>query len=174
MKIQNLKFKIQNCKKGFTLMEVIVSLGVIIAALVGVMALVTFSVSSIRVNKSRIIASNLAQEGLEIVRNIRDNNWLNYKRSVSNWRDGLASGNYLVQFDTENLLVFSSTPLKINPAGRYQYNSGSDTLFYSKISIEHIGDNQIKVISQIDWQEDGKSHVVKTETRFYNWLEEPE
>ena len=161
-------------RQGFTLMEVIVALGVIIAALVGVMTLVTFSVSSIRVTKSRIIASNLAQEGLEIVRNIRDNNWLNYKRSAGNWRDGLAPGNYLVQFDTENLLVFSVTLLKINSAGRYQYNSGSGTPFYRKISIEHIDNNQIKVVSQIDWQENGKNHLVKAETRFYNWLEEPE
>lgn len=155
-------------------MEVIVALGIIIAALVGVMALVTFSVSSIRVNKSRIIADSIAQEGLEIVRNIRDNNWLNYKRSVSNWRDGLGEGDYRVQFDTENLLVFSLMPLQINSSGRYQYGSGSETPFYRKISIEHIGDNQIKVVSQIDWQEDGKGHIVKAETRFYNWLEEPE
>lgn len=160
-------------RRGFTLMEVIIAVAIIAVGLVAIVALVNLSVSGIRINKSRIIASNLAQEGLEIVRNIRDNNWLSYKRGLSNWKDGLAAGDYRAQYDSEALLVFSSTPLKIDSNGFYQYgDSGTNTLFYRKITIQNIDDNQFKAVCEITWQENGRNNVLSAETRFYNWLKE--
>jgi type II secretory pathway pseudopilin PulG len=161
-------------KKGFTLMEVFISVAVIITALVGVLSLATISVSSVRINRSKIIADGLAEEGLELVKNIRENNWLNYKRKANNWRDGLSPGDYRVQYNLENLLSYGALPLKIDSNGFYQYDNGADTLFYRKITIQHIGDYQIRAIVQITWQEGGKSKSLTAEARFYNWLEESE
>lgn len=158
--------------KAFTLIEVIIAIAVITAALMSSMALITFSVSSIRVSKSKIIATNLAQEGLEIVRNIRDSNWLSYKRSPENWRDGLGVGDYRVQYNQLGLLSFSSTPLRRNSSSFYQYDSGNNTPFYRKIVIEHIGNNQIKTVAEITWQERGRNQSIQVEDRLYNWLEE--
>jgi len=156
-------------------MEIIISIGVIITALVAAVALISYSVYSIGISKSRITAMGLAQDGLEIVRNIRDNNWLNYKRKVSNWRDELNAGVYRVQFDTNNLLSYSSTtPLKIDSNGFYQYPNGNNTFFYRKVTLEYIGDNQIKLTCEVTWQQYGRNNSVKAETRLYNWLEEPE
>ena len=165
---------IQNSNKGFSLIEVIVSIAVITTALVTAMALISFSVSSIGLSKSKIIATNLAQEGLEIIRNIRDSNWLSYKRSPENWRDGLGIGDYRVQYNQLGLLGFSSTPLRIDSNGFYRYDADTDTLFYRKIIIDHIGDNQIKAIAEITWQKKGKRHTIQVEDRLYNWLEELE
>ena len=159
-------------KRAFTLMEVLISVAVIITALVGVLSLITIGVSSIRINRSKIIAANLAEEGLEIVKNIRDNNWLNYKRKASDWRDGLAAGNYRVQYNTENLLAYGAVPLKLDSNGFYQYSTGTNTPFYRKISIEHIGDYQIKTNVEITWQESGRNNKITAEARFYNWLKE--
>lgn len=159
-------------KKGFTLMELVVAIAVIVIALTTSIALISFSVSSISTGKYRISATILAQEGLEIVRNIRDSNWLKYKRAVDNWRDDLGEGDWRVQYDQVNLLGFSSAPLRINVNGFYQYDTGDNTLFERKITIEHIDSNQIKVVSEVTWQEKGRSHVVAAEDRLYNWLEE--
>jgi prepilin-type N-terminal cleavage/methylation domain-containing protein len=159
---------------GFTLMEVIVAVAVITTAIVGAMALVSFSVSSISLNKSKITATNLAQEGLEIVRNIRDSNWLADKKTPDTWQDGLGAGNYRAQYNQLGLLSFSSTPLKINSNGFYQYSSGTNTSFYRKIIISHISDSQIKVVSEVTWQEKSRSQVVAVEDRLYNWLEQEE
>ena len=63
--------------KGFTLIELVISIFVMSVGLVGVFG--AFSVISILTSDSanRLAGSYLAQEGVEIVRNIRDNNWLN-------------------------------------------------------------------------------------------------
>lgn len=159
-------------RQGFTLMEVIVAVAIIITALIACISLITSSISSIKGNKLKIIATGLAQEGLEIVRNIRDNNWLNYKRKAEDWRDGLSAGDYLVEFNRESLLPFVSTPLRIKPNERYQYYEGDNTPFYRKITIQDIDTSQFKVIAEVSWQEGQRNNLVRAETRFYNWLEE--
>lgn len=63
-----------NFKEGFTLLETLVALSVLIAALVGPVSLITRGILSSSFSKNKIIAANLAQEGLEFVRAIRDNN----------------------------------------------------------------------------------------------------
>lgn len=153
-------------------MEVIIAVAVIATALVSLITLITFSVSGIRPGNSKIIATNLAQEGIEIVRNIRDSNWLADKRTSDTWSDGLDSGQWRVQYNQLGLLSFSSVPLKIDGNGFYQYDSGSNTPFYRKIIIEQIGNNQIKTTSEVTWLEKGKNQAIRIEDKLYNWLEE--
>jgi len=156
---------------GFSLMEVIISIAVIVTALITLIALISSVVSGLKPAKFKLTAISLAQEGLEIVRNIRDSNWLFYKRAPENWRDDLAAGNYRAQYDELTLLSWADLPLKIDSNGFYQYDSGSNTPFRRKITIGHIGDNQIKVVSEVTWQEKGKSYTIEAENRLYNWLE---
>jgi len=162
--------KTKKRKNGFTLLEIIVVMGVIISVVTSIVALNTLSVSSTKVSRSQIIAISLSQEGLEIVRNIRDNNWLNGRRTAANWRTGIDPGDYRVQYNSSALLSFSATPLRLN-SGFYQYDNGSFTSFYRKVTVEHIGTNQIKVVCTVTWQEQGRNHTVSAETRLYNWLE---
>ncbi len=158
-------------KGGFSLMEVIIAIGVIVTTLITLIALISSVVSGLKPAKFKLTATSLAQEGLEIVRNIRDSNWLSYKRVPENWRDGLAAGDYRAQYDELTLFSWADLPLKIDSNGFYQYNSGSNTPFKRKITIGHIGDNQIKAVSEVTWQEKGKSYTIEAESRLYNWLE---
>jgi len=161
---------------GFTLMEIIVAMGVIISVLTSALVLITLTVNSTKSSRLRIIAISLSQEGLEIVRNIRDSNWLAGRRTPLNWWDGLGDNSgpmdYRAQYNISNLLSYSITPLRINN-GFYQYGAGGEnTPFYRKITIEHIGNNQIRVISEVTWNERGRNQIISAETRLYNWLEE--
>jgi len=61
-------------KKGFTLVETLVALALILMALVGPVSLITRGIYSFASSKSKVIAVNLAQEGVELVRLIRENN----------------------------------------------------------------------------------------------------
>lgn len=153
-------------------MELIIAIAVITTALLALVALLAFSVSGIKLGENKLIATNLAQEGIEIVRNIRDSNWLSYKRTAENWTDGLGQGQWRVQYDQLGLLPYGAQNLKINSNGFYQYDSGANTPFYRKITIAQPEDNQIKVTSEITWQEKGRNQVIRVESKFYNWLGE--
>jgi len=158
-------------KKGFTLMEVIIAIAIILTALVTLTTLISSSVAGIRPGKSKIIATNLAQEGLELVRSIRDNNWLAFKRG-DDWDDGLGAGDYRAQYDSNSLLSFASVPLKIDSNGFYQYDTGSNTVFYRKITITQTESSWIGVVSEVTWQEKGRSYNISARTNLYNWLEQ--
>jgi hypothetical protein len=64
-------------KKGFTLGEVMVAVFILLFGIVSAMALTTKSINSMVDSRNSIIASLLVQEGVELVRNVRDNNITN-------------------------------------------------------------------------------------------------
>ena len=82
-------------KNAFTLLELIVSIFVISVGILGAYILYSQIISFSEVSKARLTAAYLAQEGIEIVRNIRDTNWvINNKGGNRDWNEGLEDGNY--------------------------------------------------------------------------------
>lgn len=156
-------------KNGFTLIEVIVSIGIISLVLVGVMLSISLSLSSAARVKNNLIAANLAQEGLEIVRNIRDKDW----HSGGSFGASLANGNYLVDWNSQSLLSFSDSFLKKDAVGLYNYSSGQDTIFKRKIIIENSLQNPPTVEKtakvEVSWQEKSGSKTIQAELRLFNW-----
>ncbi len=105
------KKKISKKELGFSLMEVIIAIYIITTALMGIMALVISINSSARVSAAKLIAANLAQEGIEVVKSIRDLNF-----GVNGWDDWYASisgsANYIAQYNDTALRPFSDVSLK--------------------------------------------------------------
>lgn len=63
-------------QRGQTLIEVLVAVGILLA---GVIAVITLSIASLKADQlssRKIVALNLAREAAEVLRNIRDSNWL--------------------------------------------------------------------------------------------------
>jgi len=159
-------------RQGFSLLEVIIAIFVITTGIVGAMNLINYSISSVAVSKSQIIASGLSQEGLEVVRNIRDTNWAEqFINPGLLWNDNLADGDYYVQYNSNSLLRLGANPvLNINSNGFYLYNTiEPNTLFRRKITITNISANEIKVVSEVTWAERGHSFSVSAEERLFNW-----
>jgi type II secretory pathway pseudopilin PulG len=156
---------------GFSLLEVIIAIYIITVALVGIMTLLSQTTSSAAVSYSKLIAVHLAQEGIEVVRNIRD---LNY--GTNGWDDWYAgiSGttDYLVQYNDIALRSFGDTVLKYDSStGLYGYDDGSNASFSfkRKITLSKISDAQIKVTAQVSWTEHGRSQSLTVEDRLWNW-----
>ncbi len=71
-------------QSGQTLIETLVAIFVLTTALVSGLALAIKSLSSSGLSQNQIIASNLAREGIEVVRMMRDTNWLETDAKGSN------------------------------------------------------------------------------------------
>lgn len=63
-----------NFAKGFSLVEVLISLLIFLLGISAFSVLMTSNISNSQSAKDQTLAMSLAQEGIEIIRNIRDNN----------------------------------------------------------------------------------------------------
>lgn len=156
--------------KGFTLIELLVTLFVFSVGILGAYLIIQRLSASIEYAKNRLIAIYLAQEGIEIVKNLRDTNWL---RAVE-WDEGIPVGdNFGVEYNNLNLFSgFGSLNLEIDNQGFYQYGGEKETPFKRKIKITKLdtplGEDIIQVEVSVSWS-DKFSPVVITQ-KLYNWL----
>jgi type II secretory pathway pseudopilin PulG len=175
--------------KGFTIIELIIAIFILSIAIIGVFS--TFSVMVILTSSTadRLTAAYLAQEGAEIIKNIRDNNWLSSEAAL--WDEGLL---YCEQ--SEGCKVdYKSGPniagpwtggeadyLKTGSNGFYSYENDTKTKFRRKVTIVCLPSNDcttdyiMKVSVQVFWDEKpnilnpaGSQGSIQTENTLYNW-----
>ena len=96
--IHNSYFMIHNSPRGQGLMETIVALGVIMTGLISVISLTIANLTGERETAMRYQAANLAREGIELTRNMRDSNWLSGEDTFQSMPAG---ENIPVQFNPE-------------------------------------------------------------------------
>lgn len=151
---------------GFTLLETIIATGVIVIGLISALTLITNSFFYVSNINDRLIAVNLVEEGIEVVRNVRDNNWL---QNLS-WNNGLANGSYQAAYNSTSLLPYSGNPLLLNSTTNlYNYISGSATNYVRQISITNISSYEIRIISTVTWQRRGVTYISSAESHLFNW-----
>jgi len=171
-------------KSGFGLIEVTVSIYIISMGLLGLMSLTSQSLKIQHINKNNIIASQLAQEGIELVRNVRDSNWrdedLDWKKDIftgaSPFRDYIIDYRGRDSIDKSiNGITDSRARLRIHNSGDYEgfyTHSTSDTtetLFYRIIEVDKDNDTVLTVKCRVSWEERKRDHEYVVETKLYNW-----
>jgi hypothetical protein len=186
-KISLLFFKIS---KGLTLLEVIIAIFIITVGIIGIFSLITYTISSASFAKDNLIAAYLAQEGIEIVRNIRDTNWL----EAGDWFEGFencATGCEVDYYCTTVEDPNSANPalhnclasydgghfLKIDANNFYNYAVGTETKFKRKITITDaviggpVSGNSININVKVEvfWQEKGNNYSFEAQENLYNW-----
>jgi len=163
-------------KRGFTLLEVILAVFVLTIAVSGAFALISQAFVMASLSQSKLIASYLAQEGIEIVKNIRDTNWLT-QRTDSDvlWYDGLDQGDWQIDYKGQRFDygVYGNF-LNDDSEGFYSYSAGRQTSFKRKISIiKTEGDeNNIKVVVEVSWRERNHNYQVRALEKLSNWYEQ--
>jgi Tfp pilus assembly protein PilV len=103
---------------------------VVSVGLLGVLTLVVNSQKAKTISKNALTAQYLAQEGMELVRNVRDTNWLeNSNSNPVDWNryiTGSPSGEkYRVDYS-----VFQPTPISNISEAKLQISTGTDPNFY--------------------------------------------
>ena len=162
-------------KKGFTIIELVITIFILSFGVIGVFS--AFSIITILTSDSadRLTATYLAQEGMEIIRNIRDKNWLDMDATpctdkpcainwLSNKLDGCLSGCGVDYKSTGAGTASAGTYLNNDSNGFYSYLPGEQTKFKRKITIEPIldtaiippdenakDDHIVKVTAEVSW-----------------------
>lgn len=164
-------------KKAFTLVEIIVILFIISVGLLGVLSLVIQNIQSQVINKNNIIAYQLAQEGIELVRKTRDANWL--QGGVS-WNDSLSNGNYYMDYSHQAPISISGNSNSANlyiesySDGSFFYTHSSSgnrkTNFSREIELQSLGANRMLVKVKVIWKERDKESNYNLETILYDWI----
>jgi len=160
------KRKNKKTEAGFTILELMAVVFVVSIGMIAVMNWISQAFLHARVIRSKLIAAYLAEEGIEIVRNIRDTNWV----EGDVWNSGIGtSGDFEMQYDDIALSNYTGRYLKINEAGFYNYSLGSDTKFKRKISINTSVNEEISVLVTVSFQEMGKDFEVKALEKLKKW-----
>jgi prepilin-type N-terminal cleavage/methylation domain-containing protein len=156
-------------KKSFTLIETLVAISILGIGILGISTLIFSQIALTHYSENKLIAAYLAQEGIEIVRNVRDTNWLNHR----NWDAEITFNTTTTQLDyttsstIPDLSLSSCNRLKFD-GNFYNCSSGNDTPFKREVFISKSGDKMtIKVI--VSWQEKGKTMQYSVTGKLYNW-----
>lgn len=154
-------------ERGFTLVEVLVSVLIFSLALTAVFYVLVVNLGDAELIKNNFIASGLVQEGMEVVRNIRDSDW----HANNPFGTGIPDGNYRVQWNSQSLMAFADSYLKKDSGtGFFSYDSGGDTFFKRSVVISTISPGvEKKVVVTVTWSEKGKPRSVSAEDHLFNW-----
>ncbi len=176
-------------KKGFTLIEALVGITILLVSVIGPLYIAFQGISLSILAKNQVIASYLAQEGIEFVRFRIDTN-----SNMGNVGNGLiSSGSAYDLSDCSwqsngnkdcTVDVFNNTTANCDvyalpdntcdyikydsPNKRYNYSDGDKTFFRRSIRINHqpalgVNDIEFQVESKVEWgrPDDLRSIVIK-------------
>lgn len=165
-------------QRGFTLLESIIAIFIVTVGVGGVFTLVNQTVNSNRVASSKLTALYLAQEGIEIVRHMRDSNFLMVRWGMGGtWDQGLSAGVHYIDY-TEKATTTSN--LVIWQGNRYLHLSESncsgnplcqDTPFNRTITITTSTADILGVSVEVSWQERGITHQATVKENLYKWMQ---
>ena len=176
--------------RGFTLVETLVAITVVVTAMVGPLYAVQQAMNASRSARDQLVASSLAQDGVEFVRGIRDNNYLyvlNNPSSTRSWLFGLdASGGTncisaacIVDSTQQSAVSRCSgtcAPLRLSQNGLYNQAAQSavnvPTMFTRSVQLTPVSGSttEMVVTVTVTWTSRGQARNVTITERLHNWL----
>lgn len=141
--------------RAFTLIEVVISVSVVSILLTAVYGLIITTINTNQRNLHTFQATMLANEGLEVVRYMRDSNWLqNYS-----WNKGLEAG-------TINLSEIDRSPF-----WETSVQAEVIDIYTREIELKEVENygGVVEVIARVTWDESGKERDITLSTYLSDW-----
>ncbi len=169
--------------RGFTLIETLVAIGILVLAVTGAFSAAQMGITTSTYSKNQVIAFYLAQDGVEFIRNLRDNNGLREQA----WLTGISSDSsdpcYFNNTCTVDPTAVSPNPniircsggsgscplLKQDSSGIYGYVSGTDTIFRREIQLTRINDNEISILVSVIWRKGLVDRTFRVRENIFDW-----
>ncbi len=177
---------------GFSLVEVLVGSAVLIIAVTGTLSIISRNVSSAAIAAERVTAFYLAQEALEYVRGVRDNNAIT--GAPGGWLDGLDGNNGPDCVDNNPCFIDVNASLSdkmsassANPntetcgtvdcpvlrldssSGIYNHRRGDNTVFTREMTIQTISSDEVQVNATVSWPQGLVERSFTISGHLFNW-----
>jgi prepilin-type N-terminal cleavage/methylation domain-containing protein len=162
-------------RRGFTVIESLVAISILVVAVTGTMTAVQTSISSYTFSKDQVIAFYLAQEAFEQIRNIRDENRL----AGDHWLTGLALASSDPCYFGQACAVpircaggIGNCPyLRQNPdTSFFGYDlSWPETRFRREIQLSSVNDHEIAVTVTLNWSKGMIEREFRSRENLLNW-----
>lgn len=171
MKKNKLKFK-----KGFSIGEVILSVFILGVTMLTILAMYANSVKHFQDERDSVIASMLAQEGVELARNIRDNNWAGREgvldttpETFDNFNSS-DSDNCRLDMDDSSISCGAGATNKVlyvDGDGFYVHGGGDATKFRRNISLDFddataSDSEEVVVTSFVSWDNNNPETTISS------------
>ena len=179
--------KINKLNTGFTLVETLVAISIFSISILGMMSVLGSSIANTNYAKRKVVATYLAQEGIEYIRNMRDtavlytnngNGWTNdfkAKAKIASCKNDTNQACGIVKplpFDVKICSSLSGCKLYINNGGYDTVSSGIDSGFFRKFWAEEITPNEeIKIFSKVEWKQGSGDYNITFSENLFNWYE---
>lgn len=155
-------------KRGFTLLEALVAVSILMVAVAAPMTIAQKGLSSASYSKNQMIASYLAQDAIEYIKNKRDENVINKREWLDRLED--CSNTTGCQIDTITSVISpysGSNHLQQDVTNKfYGYAlGGTDTGFTRKVEIQENNENEVLLIVTVSWGAD----KVTVKSLMYNY-----
>lgn len=161
---------------AFTLLETLVAVAILIMALLGPFSIAQQSLKSAYYARDQVTAYYLAQEGVEFVRAVRDQNYL----AGTDWLSGIGAActGTPCTVDYPNFTYTTCPngvcpPLKVSTTGGlFNHVNGTASPFTRQILITNSPTNPSQVIVSvtISWTSANVPRVFTLQERIFNWL----
>ncbi|MAF59283.1 MAG: prepilin-type N-terminal cleavage/methylation domain-containing protein [Candidatus Pacebacteria bacterium] len=162
---------IRKNSRGFTIIETIVAITVLVVSVAAPLTLAARGLSSAFFARDQITAFYLTQEAVEFIRNKRDENVL----GEDNWLAEFPATNgdpFTIDVTDGDMDSCSGTceNLKFNTSTLlYNYNSGDTTRFTRTVSINLLNATEAEVIVTIAWTAGLFSRTFSIQENILNW-----
>jgi Tfp pilus assembly protein PilV len=193
--------KLNHRHRGFTLLETLIAISIFTTSVLAMMSVLSKGIAQTNYAKTKMVASYLAQEGVEYMKNMRDTYVLYDATSSQNGWNGLANSfikkindagcqgangcyfndstlnwtNNTQPMKDLTITSCSGTCLALSynaTTGKYSY-TGTPTSYVRKISvISPFGSSDAaKVTSTVTWTQGSGNYSITFSDVFYNWIE---
>lgn len=175
-------------QKGFTLVETLVSLAIFTSAVVGMIVITSQGINDTVYAKNKLVATALSQEGIEIVRNVRDSalltnatdGWNDFLSAVTPCMSGMCDISPLyedlgsldiTQCPTQDDCRLKRDTTLGDPGYYMNQGSGDETPFSRTIQINGIDSDSVEIVSTVSWiQGSGGVKQVVSKEYLTNWF----
>lgn len=185
-----INFQISKNNTGFTLIETLVAVSIFAGSILALVAVLSNNLADTQYAKKKVIATYLAQEGVEYIRNIRDTyvlyetsegqGWIDFQTAISDCLEdegnpGSGSCDFAVDDSVVNFVPCvggNCRQILYDDDTGYGYQNGENSGFVRKIvgkQIGGIGSNEILIVSTVYWTQGSGNYEVSLTDNLFNW-----